>query len=93
MHCHEHAVVTDAGLKSVSVDQRPPVFLGYETVPVEMSEEHAAIYGDFPEAVGQRMLLIPSHCCTTINLYNWLYFVRSGKVVDRVPIVSRGCSR
>lgn len=93
MHCHEGAVVTDAGLKSVSVDQRPPAFLGYETVPVEMSEEHAAIYGDFPQKVGERMLLIPSHCCTTINLYDNLYFVRGDKVVNRVPIVSRGKSR
>ena len=93
MHCHEGAVVTDAGLKSVSVDQRPPVFRGYENVPVEMSEEHAAIYGSFPEKAGERMLLIPSHCCTTINLYDNLYFVRKGKVVDRVPIVSRGKSR
>ena len=86
------AVITDAGVKSVSVDQRPPAFQGYEDVPVEMSEEHSAIYGDFPLAVGDKLRMIPSHCCTTVNLHNWLYLVRGDKVVDRVPVVSRGRS-
>lgn len=86
------AVITDAGVKSVSVDQRPPAFQGYEDVPVEMSEEHSAIYGDFPLAVGDKLRMIPSHCCTTVNLHNWLYLVRGNKVVDRVPVVSRGRS-
>lgn len=87
-------VVTDAGLKSVSVDQRPPRFVGYETLEPDMSEEHCAIYGrDLPQKVGDRMLLIPSHCCTTVNLYDHIYFVRKGEVADRVPVTGRGHSR
>lgn len=88
------AVITDAGLKSVSVDQRQPYFMGYDTYAVEMSEEHCAIYGkNLSQKVGDRMLLIPSHCCTTVNLHDYIYFVRKGQVVDRVPITGRGHSR
>ncbi|MDD3864618.1 MAG: DSD1 family PLP-dependent enzyme [Eubacteriales bacterium] len=87
-------VITDAGLKSVSVDQRSPRFVGYETYEVDMSEEHCAIYGkDLPQKVGDRMLLIPSHCCTTVNLHDHICFVRDGRVVDRVPVTGRGHSR
>lgn len=87
-------VSTDAGLKSVSVDQRPPRFVGYEGHDVDMSEEHCAIYGEgLPQKVGDRMLLIPSHCCTTVNLHDHIYFVRKGQVVDRVPVTGRGHSR
>ena len=85
--------ITDAGMKAVSVDQLPPVFLGYEDYPVELSEEHGAVL--LPEdekQVGDKMWLIPSHCCTCINIYDWLYFVRDGKVEDKVPINSRGKS-
>ena len=88
------AVITDAGLKSVSVDQRPPRFMGYEEYDADMSEEHCAIDGkDLPQKVGDRMFLIPSHCCTTVNLYDDVYFVRKGQVIDRVPITGRGHSR
>lgn len=86
------ALITDAGLKSVSVDQRPPRFAGYEDCPVEMSEEHVGIYTDAAEKVGDKLKLIPSHCCTTINLYDWLYLVRGNEVTDRIPIVGRGKS-
>ena len=93
MHKHDGAIVTDAGLKTVSVDQNPPVFKGFEQYPVSMSEEHAAIYGEnLPMEIGNQLLMIPSHCCTCINIYDWLYFVRDGKVVDKVPINSRGKS-
>jgi 3-hydroxy-D-aspartate aldolase len=88
------AVITDAGLKSVSVDQRPPRFVGCESYDADMSEEHCAIYGkDLPQKIGDRMFLIPSHCCTTVNLYDYLYFVRKGEVVDRAPVTGRGHSR
>lgn len=89
----EGALITDGGLKSVSVDQTPPVFRDYRDCPVEMSEEHAAIYGTFPQQVGDKLLLIPSHCCTTVNLHDWIYLVRGDRVVDRIPVTSRGKSR
>lgn len=89
---HNGAIITDAGLKSVSADQNPPLFKGYEEYPVAMSEEHSAIYADLPLEIGDRLLMIPSHCCTEMNLHDFIYFIRDGKVVDRVPINSRGKS-
>ena len=93
MSTHENAVITDAGAKSIAVDQKTPAFLGYEQYRVEMSEEHCALYGDLDLKVGDQLLLIPGHCCTTVNIYDYLYLVRGGKVVDRVPIEGRGKSR
>ena len=87
-------IITDTGMKSVSVDQTLPLFVGYESVAAEMSEEHCALPVQDPAVkIGQRMLLIPGHCCTTINMYDHVYFVREGKVVDKVPVTGRGHSR
>lgn len=90
MSKHEGAIITDVGVKSLGMDQRLPAFLGYEQYRLELSEEHCALYGDFDLNVGDQLLLIPGHCCTTVNLYDYLYFVRSGKVVDRAAVTSRG---
>lgn len=93
MSTHRGAAITDAGLKSVSVDQRMPAFQGYEKYHIEMSEEHCALYGnDLNLKTGDKLKLIPSHCCTTINMYDYLYFVRGGKVVCRERIEGRGHS-
>ncbi|NLT58739.1 MAG: DSD1 family PLP-dependent enzyme [Clostridiales bacterium] len=86
-------LVTDAGLKSVSVDQRPPVFREYPDLPIRFSEEHSTLVADrFSHAVGDRLCMVPSHCCTTVNLHDFFYFVRGDRVVDRVPVTSRGKS-
>jgi len=57
-----------------------------------MSEEHASIPNPGGLKVGDRLLLIPGHCCTTFNLHNFLYLVKNGKVINRVPVTSRGKS-
>ena len=85
-------IITDAGRKSVSMDQKMPEFLEYPGHPVKLSEEHCSLYEDLPVSIGDHLHLIPGHCCTTINLHDFLYLVRSGKVVDRIPITSRGKS-
>jgi D-serine deaminase-like pyridoxal phosphate-dependent protein len=43
-----------------------------------------------PVNVGDRILLIPSHCCTTVNLHDVLYAVRNGVVEDVWRIAGRG---
>jgi len=43
-----------------------------------------------PLEVGDKILLIPSHCCTTVNLHDVLYVVRNGVVEDVWPIAGRG---
>ncbi len=85
-------VIVDAGRKSISVDQKMPVFRDFPTLAVSVSEEHSAIPLEGGPAVGERLLLIPGHCCTTVNLHTHIYLVRGGKVMDKIPVTSRGKS-
>jgi D-serine deaminase-like pyridoxal phosphate-dependent protein len=87
--------IVDAGCKAISSDQESPVFPGFENCQVSLSEEHSSAVlppGSGP-AVGDTISMIPGHCCTCINLYDTLYLVRDGKVVDKIPITSRGKSQ
>lgn len=85
--------VMDAGIKAVSSDQAAPLLQDYMQYPVMLSEEHsqADIAEGAPE-IGQKLLLLPGHCCTCVNLYDAVYFVRGSRVVNKVPITSRGKS-
>lgn len=40
--------------------------------------------------VGDKILLIPSHCCTTVNLHDVIYAVRDGIVEDVWRVAGRG---
>lgn len=87
-------VVTDAGVKCIGVDQGDPQCPALPGAAVNMSEEHSAFaLPGHDLQVGDRVQLIPGHCCTTMNLNDWFYFVRDGKVLDRLPVTSRGKSR
>lgn len=86
--------ITDAGRKSASVDQQNPVFYGYEDVPVNCSEEHTKVSNEYiDKPIGEKLKLIPGHCCTCMNQNRYLYMVRDEKVIDKVPITSHGKSR
>jgi len=43
-----------------------------------------------PLEVGDKILLVPSHCCTTVNLHDILYAVRNGVVEDVWRVTGRG---
>jgi len=43
-----------------------------------------------PLKVGDKILLIPSHCCTTVNLHDVIYAIRDGKVEDVWRVTGRG---
>lgn len=84
-------IVTDGGTKSLGMDQGNPVFVGFEDVPVQMSEEHAQC--TVPEhglKLNDKLRMIPGHCCTTVNLHDRIYVVDGGEVVDVWPVISRG---
>ena len=88
-------IVTDAGLKTISKDQTPPVFKDYPDRKVTLSEEHGRIPAEGLDDVkiGDKLLMIPSHCCTTINLHDHIYLLKNdGKVIDRICVTSRGKS-
>lgn len=86
--------VVDAGVKSCGVDQGMPKCVGFETKKIVASEEHFQLH--FPSKklkVGDKVLLIPGHCCSTVNLHDKIYFVKDDKALYRVPITARGCSK
>jgi D-serine deaminase-like pyridoxal phosphate-dependent protein len=90
--------VTDAGLKALTSEFGWPVPLDGEGLAVRyLSEEHGVLDlaedGRFDGKPGDRIRFCPSHCCTTVNLYDWLYVIQDGKLVDVWPVAARGCSQ
>lgn len=90
-------VIVDAGWKSASVDSGLPVVKGRPDLLFEFAgDEHGRITA--PGRVldlrpGDRVELLPSHCDTTINLYDE-YVVASSGVVEAVwPVATRGKSQ
>lgn len=87
-------IVTDGGVKSLGMDQGDPVFVGYEGLPIVMSEEHGQVEAVGHNAkVGDKLRYIPGHCCTTINLHDTLYVIDGDEVVDIWTVTSRGRSQ
>jgi D-serine deaminase-like pyridoxal phosphate-dependent protein len=83
----------DAGLKAFSTDSGlpAPTFGGWRVWNV--SDEHTVLHriGDGPAIkLGDKALLIPSHCDPTVNLHDWIVAVRAGKVEGIWPIEARG---
>jgi len=84
-------IVTDGGVKSLGMDQGDPVFVGFEGLPIAMSEEHGQVAAPgHGLRAGDKVRYIPGHCCTTVNSHDRIYLVDGEDVVDVWPIVSRG---
>lgn len=85
--------VGDAGLKSITGEFGLPETHGADGLRVvQLSEEHVAFEAGSPDepAVGDKVVLVPSHGCTTINLHERLYGVRSGGLECVWPVAARG---
>lgn len=85
--------VLDSGWKSVSNDSGNPVAITGDGIRFRFAgDEHAVLEHDevLPFQIGNTIELIPSHCDTTLNLYDHCYAIRS-EVVEAVwPIPGRG---
>lgn len=88
-------VITDAGMKSITPEfGMPPVARPEGLTTVKLSEEHGTLDGPGAASLrlGDKVELIPSHGCTTINLHERYYIVQGERVVDVWPIDARGRS-
>jgi 3-hydroxy-D-aspartate aldolase len=65
---HVGTATLDAGSKAISPDKPLPERFHWDRRIVMMSEEHAVVEADNLR-VGDRVLLIPQHTCTTAYLY------------------------
>jgi D-serine deaminase-like pyridoxal phosphate-dependent protein len=57
---------------------------------VHLSEEHCTIQRSPEWKVGQAVELVPSHSCTTCNLYRQIHVHQQGRIVDVWPIEASG---
>lgn len=97
VHKRPGLIVLDAGVKSFGVDQGLPTVMTMDgkivSGTLEANEEHLKIFDPDKElSVGEKVLLIPGHCCSTMNLYNNIYLYEEDKIVDRYTVTARGCS-
>ena len=89
----EDVAVFDVGVKGISPERFNPSVQGCAgQVSVDkLSEEHAVAHlsGEFDPRPGDKLHFIPSHCCSTVNLYDVLHVVRNGIVEAIWPIAAR----
>lgn len=87
----DRLAVVDAGVKSCGVDQGMPVPVGFTVSEIVASEEHFQLHNPSKKlSVGDQVLLIPAHCCSTVNLHDRIYLVEDDTVVDRFLVTARG---
>jgi D-serine deaminase-like pyridoxal phosphate-dependent protein len=91
--------VIDAGSKALAADSRLSLLRGYgivtgreDLVLERMSEEHGmlvATAGRTRLRIGDRLVVVPAHCCTTVNLHPALLMVEVGRAWWD-PVAARG---
>jgi D-serine deaminase-like pyridoxal phosphate-dependent protein len=91
--------VLDAGSKALAADSRLALLRGYgmvagraDLVLERMSEEHGVLVA--PEGrtglrIGDRLVVIPAHCCTTVNLHPAVLMVEAERAWWD-PVAARG---
>ena len=102
---HVDRVVLDAGAKALVPQNRLTGICatggfgsvkGAEHITVEnLFDEHAVLHNaEFRDAVqvGDKVEIIPSHVCPTVNLFDQAYLVSQGQVLQTLPIACRGRS-
>jgi 3-hydroxy-D-aspartate aldolase len=86
-------IVVDAGWKSASCDSGMPVLKAIDGGTFAFAgDEHGKL--SLPPgtriSAGDKLELLPSHCDTTVNLYDRYVCVRNGKVEALWPVAARG---
>ena len=89
--------ITDAGMKVLTSEFGMPEVKGVEGATVaKLSEEHGVIHFTHPNhdlKVGDKIQLIVSHGCTTINLHDRYFGTRDGRLETVWDIAGRGKSQ
>lgn len=90
--------ILDSGSKALAADAcGAPGFghiVGYpDAVITALSEEHGTVdlsaCAARPE-IGERVRVIPNHCCVVTNLFDHVHLIRDTEVEERAAITSRG---
>ena len=71
-----------------------PAIVEGDVQEIVASEEHFQLHKlSIPLNVGDKVRLIPGHCCSTVNLHDKIYLIEDNKVVGRLIITARGIGR
>ncbi len=90
----EGLTVVDAGVKTCGLDQGDPKPEKGTLERIVASEEHFQLHGySGKETVGEKLLLVPAHCCSTVNLHDKIYLVEEDRVIARIPVTARVIGR
>ena len=87
--------VIDAGSKTLSSDQTFGAgtfghFVGHDWTMRKLNEEHGYVEIDGPARVGEKVWLVPSHVCPTVNLHDEIWYGRNGRVEGSWKVAARG---
>lgn len=91
-------IILDVGVKSIGVDQDDPEVFRLDgtrimTSRTGVNEEHMKLFDPSEDlALGEKVRIIPGHCCSTVNLHEKIYLYRGDAVTDRLQITARGKS-
>jgi D-serine deaminase-like pyridoxal phosphate-dependent protein len=80
--------VADCGLKSLGMDHGNPTIEG-GTVWY-CSDEHVTFGPTDPVRVGDRVRVLPAHVDPTVAYHSAMHLVRTGEVIDTLPVDLRG---
>ena len=94
-------VIVDTGLKVLAKEFGMPQPIGITGVEMTgLSEEHGTLKSvgqvsdtDVPLTPGDKIEILPTHCCTTVNLHDRYYGIRNGIVESVWDIAARGKSQ
>jgi len=94
IHKRKGVAITDAGVKVCTSDHGLPQIKNFPHLKLQLHEEHGLIADKKDELKYlQKIEYIPSHCCTTVNLYDHYYCIRKEILESVWPITGRGKSR
>jgi D-serine deaminase-like pyridoxal phosphate-dependent protein len=87
--------VIDAGSKTLSSDQTVGTgtfghFVGRQWTVRKLNEEHGYVEIDGPARIGEKVWLVPSHVCPTVNLHDEVWYGRDGRVDGSWKVAARG---
>ena len=87
--------VIDAGSKTFSSDQTVGAgtfghFIGHAWTMRKLNEEHGYVEIDGKARVGEKVWVVPSHCCATVNLHDDIWYGRGGRVEGSWKVAARG---
>lgn len=87
--------VIDGGSKTFSSDStRGPGtfgrFVGRPWTMRQMNEEHGFVQVQGPAKVGEKVWVIPSHVCSTVNMHDEIWYGRGGRVEGKWRVAARG---